>query len=110
INTLTSTINGPQIISAVLSLALLIPGIAVAVRRLHDIGKSGWWYPILMLAAPVFSLVSLQLLLMVGTPMIFAVMPPAAAMFGILYLIFWLANPSDPNTNKYGPNPNEVLQ
>ena len=24
-------------------LALLIPSIAVAVRRLHDIGKSGWW-------------------------------------------------------------------
>ncbi len=27
-----------------LSLFLVIPGIAVAVRRLHDIGKSGWWY------------------------------------------------------------------
>ncbi len=25
------------------ALAVLIPGLAVAVRRLHDIGKSGWW-------------------------------------------------------------------
>ena len=25
-------------------LAVLIPGIAVAVRRLHDTGRSGWWY------------------------------------------------------------------
>ena len=25
------------------SLALIIPSIAIGVRRLHDIGKSGWW-------------------------------------------------------------------
>lgn len=25
-------------------LAFIIPSIAVSVRRLHDIGKSGWWY------------------------------------------------------------------
>ncbi len=24
-------------------LAILIPGLAVTVRRLHDTGKSGWW-------------------------------------------------------------------
>ena len=29
--------------SYVYSLALFVPGIAVGVRRLHDIGKSGWW-------------------------------------------------------------------
>lgn len=27
-----------------LALAVLIPGLAVFVRRMHDIGKSGWWY------------------------------------------------------------------
>ena len=26
------------------SLAVIVPSIAVAVRRLHDVGKSGWWY------------------------------------------------------------------
>ena len=31
------------ILQMVISLALLIPSIAVAIRRLHDIGKSGWW-------------------------------------------------------------------
>ena len=30
-------------LSAVTALALVVPGIAVGVRRLHDIGKSGWW-------------------------------------------------------------------
>jgi len=27
-----------------LAIAMLIPGLAVFVRRMHDIGKSGWWY------------------------------------------------------------------
>lgn len=26
------------------SLAILVPSIAISLRRLHDIGKSGWWY------------------------------------------------------------------
>lgn len=31
-------------IAGLWSLAILIPSIAICVRRLHDIGKSGWWY------------------------------------------------------------------
>ncbi len=31
------------IIASLYSLAVLIPSLAVGVRRLHDIGKSGWW-------------------------------------------------------------------
>jgi len=27
-----------------LALAMIIPSLAVFVRRMHDIGKSGWWY------------------------------------------------------------------
>ena len=33
----------PQL-SGLWNLAILVPSIAVSVRRLHDIGKSGWWY------------------------------------------------------------------
>lgn len=29
--------------STLYSLAVLIPGLAVGVRRMHDIGRSGWW-------------------------------------------------------------------
>ena len=32
-----------QILSGIYSVAVLLPSLAVAVRRLHDIGKSGWW-------------------------------------------------------------------
>ena len=34
---------------ALYSLAILIPSIAVAVRRLHDVGKSGWFYFIVLI-------------------------------------------------------------
>ena len=33
--------NGP--INLIFSVALIIPSISVAARRLHDINKSGWW-------------------------------------------------------------------
>ena len=35
--------TGYGIINGLYSLAVLLPSLAVVVRRLHDIGKSGWW-------------------------------------------------------------------
>lgn len=35
--------RGPAVNGLLYALAALIPGIAVSVRRLHDIGRSGWW-------------------------------------------------------------------
>lgn len=34
-----------QYVSGVASLAFLVPSLAVAWRRMHDIGKGGGWYP-----------------------------------------------------------------
>src|ERR1700755_3294348 len=34
---------GTRIVSVIVTLALLLPGIAVSFRRLHDVGRSGWW-------------------------------------------------------------------
>ena len=36
--------NRIGVLSGIYYLAVLLPGIAVSVRRLHDIGKSGWYY------------------------------------------------------------------
>lgn len=36
--------NVGQPLSVIFSLAILLPAVAVAIRRLHDIGKSGWWF------------------------------------------------------------------
>ncbi|TMM56249.1 DUF805 domain-containing protein [Maribacter algarum] len=41
-----------SIVSTIYSLAVLIPGIAVGVRRMHDVGKSGWY-----LLIPIYSLI-----------------------------------------------------
>ena len=61
-----------EVVNALVSLALLIPSIAVGARRLHDIGKTGW----------------LQLLWII--PLI-----------GWAILIYWAVQPSGP-PNEYG--------
>ena len=34
---------GNTILGTIYTLAVLLPGIAVAIRRMHDVGKSGWF-------------------------------------------------------------------
>lgn len=45
-------IIGMQILGSIWSLALLLPGIAVSIRRMHDVGKSGWF-----LLIPLYNLI-----------------------------------------------------
>ena len=47
----SGVVNLP-ILYTIYSLALLIPSIAVAVRRMHDVGKSGWFILI-----PIYDLI-----------------------------------------------------
>ena len=63
--------NGP--INLIFSVALTIPSIAVAARRLHDINKSGWW----------------QLLWI--------------TIIGGILLIIWHATEGENKKNKFGP-------
>lgn len=65
-----------SILSFLYSLAVLIPGLAVAVRRLHDTDRSGWWLLI-------------SLIPIVGT----------------IILIVFLATEGQPYDNRYGPAP-----
>lgn len=41
--TIVDAFIGFPILGALFSLAILLPGLGVAVRRLHDTGRSGWW-------------------------------------------------------------------
>lgn len=61
------------------SLAVIIPGLAVSVRRLHDIGKSGWMFLIVLI------------------PII-----------GWIWLLFLMVTDSNPGENQYGPYPSEI--
>lgn len=61
------------------ALAVLIPSLAVGVRRLHDTGKSGWY-------------------------LLFCLIP----LVGSILLIVWFCQDSEPGPNKYGPSPKYV--
>lgn len=76
----TSTTLGLLVsfILLVFALAILIPSIAVTVRRLHDIGKSGWWYLLMLI------------------PFI-----------GALIIFIMTLLDSEPSENEYGANPKE---
>lgn len=49
-----------QVLTLILSLALIIPTIGIGVRRLHDLGKPGWWY--FMALIPLIGAVALLVL------------------------------------------------
>jgi uncharacterized membrane protein YhaH (DUF805 family) len=65
-----------QILYIVLILAVLVPSLAVAVRRLHDTGRSGWW--ILIGLIPII---------------------------GAIVLIVFYVQDSEPGANEHGPSP-----
>jgi len=54
--------GGIGILSLIYILGTLVPSIAVGIRRLHDTGRSGWWYLIALI--PIASLVLLAFFVM----------------------------------------------
>lgn len=90
---------------------LLLPAM---VRRGHDSGLSGVWVavPFLLLYPALIA----QLGLMVPTGggatsasvKLFAILNLVWLPLSVIFLIWALACRSDPNANRYGPNPNEV--
>jgi uncharacterized membrane protein YhaH (DUF805 family) len=64
------------ILTGLYSLAVLLPSLAVGVRRLHDTNRTGWW------------------LLISFVPII-----------GFIVLLVFMVQDSQPGANQYGPNP-----
>lgn len=64
------------LLSTIYSLAVLVPSLAVLVRRLHDTGRSAWW--LLLLLVPII---------------------------GYIVLVIFTVLDSTPGANEYGPNP-----
>lgn len=46
---LDAILGSPGVLGAILALGLFLPSLSVAVRRLHDTGRSGWWFLIAFL-------------------------------------------------------------
>ena len=60
-----------DVINGLVALGLLLPALAVGTRRLHDIGKSGWWQLIML------------------------------TVIGLLVLIYWWVQPAVEGGNEY---------
>jgi len=69
----TTIYKKSNMLEAIFGLIIFIPFVAIGVRRLHDIGKSGWWYLIIFI--PVI---------------------------GVLVLLFYFLLPSEDRTNRHG--------
>jgi len=70
---------GLNILTTIYFVAVLLPSIAVAIRRLHDIGKSGWW-------------------IFIGS----------IPLIGWIWLIVLYATEGNAGDNQYGPNPKAI--
>ncbi len=68
-------IVGFGIFSAVAALGLLLPGLAVAFRRFHDMDRTAWWL----------------LLTFTG--------------IGSVIILIWFCFPGTPGSNRFGPDP-----
>ncbi|MGA9581422.1 MAG: DUF805 domain-containing protein [Allosphingosinicella sp.] len=80
-------------------LFLLIPSIAVGVRRLHDIDRTGWW---LMLGyGPYILSVVLAMVQSVELAAILNIV----SMIGFLVLLVFAFMPGTRGPNRYGPDP-----
>ena len=64
------------ILGGIYALAVLFPGLAVSIRRLHDIGKSGWYY------------------LVAFIPLV-----------GAIILLVWFCTEGMPESNEWGEDP-----
>lgn len=98
------------VLDGVVSLILLIPTLAVGARRLHDIGRSGWWQLAPYGLALAVILLTLVMVGGVGTGgvMLGLMIGAVASIVLIAILIFWWVKPSQPGTNRFGPNPFET--
>ncbi len=65
-----------SLLGVLYSLAIIVPSVCLGIRRLHDTGKSGWWYLISLVPFVGF----------------------------IILIVFWVMD-SEADRNQYGPNP-----
>lgn len=117
-------LNFIPFIGAVISLALIWPNLAISVKRLHDMGKTGWLVAIpyalsfaLGIAAAVMMVAGIAASGMdesyyENNPMAaLSMMGPAFGIFGIIMLVnlaflLWVGiTDSQKGENRFGPNP-----
>ena len=90
------------------NIVLWIPGVAVTVRRLHDVNQSGWWvyapYIGLGVLLGLWGLVFFQVALMEVTALLTGLAVLAYLVYVVLIIVF-CATKGNVGPNKYGPDP-----
>ena len=115
------------ILTGLFSLATILPGLAVTCRRLHDIGKTGWWqlawhiFPLLAWLATAIAFVVATVLTISADqtdrgalsfiPFFVALLAATATSLAVIgWAIIWMIRPSQPWANRYGPDPTSAEQ
>jgi uncharacterized membrane protein YhaH (DUF805 family) len=105
-------IYGPA--SALLAAATLIPGLAVAVRRLHDIDRTGWW---LLLEIPIYGFVVFGAASATGFPLLETGEGVALVLAGFvsmiiaaLVLLVFCVTDGTQGPNRFGSDPKDPHQ
>ena len=114
-----------SVVSGLWALAVLIPSLAVAVRRFHDIGKSGWTYLYFLIPGLLYIGYLIYFIIKYVLPVsdnfdaetiteMLTSNSSSLAIIGILLLVslvasiiflVWMAKDSEPGENQWGPNP-----
>jgi uncharacterized membrane protein YhaH (DUF805 family) len=76
VTAIIDAVIGAQITTTIFGLAVLLPGLAVAIRRLHDLDRSGWW-------------------------VLLALIP----LVGAIVLLVWFCSRGTEGQNRFGPDP-----
>jgi len=86
------------------ALFVFIPGLAVLVRRLHDIGKSGWFLLMQSIITIVTIVIGVGLMYINGVFLLILLIPFAIS----IWFLVLLCTDSSVGPNKYGPNPKGI--
>lgn len=89
------------ILQTIYSLAVLLPTIAVSVRRLHDTNRSGWWVLIAFLPGLLGGFISGLNIVSSSIQTILSLV----TFVGIIVLIVFFATEGHRGPNQYGPDP-----
>ena len=90
-------------IYCIYSLAVLLPSLAVSVRRLHDTGRNGWWC-----LMPIGASLLQSVLQLTGMSAGVTIIVSLAVIAVSIVFIVWMFLDSQPGENQWGPNPKET--
>lgn len=101
------SVLGTHLLTGLLGLALFLPSLGIAVRRLHDTDRSGWWVLLAAIPAALLTMLTSFALIAGAYAMVFltATLLPILSLAAAALLIYWYAQPGTPGQNQYGPDP-----